>query len=74
MLRNDNPYRQSSDASFYCDPVAEAHVILIAPLRQQRPTHQAMIVRAQGSNAPQLICCSMQGLMPCPPEVCHEEV
>lgn len=44
-LRKISPYRQSSDASFYCDPVAEAHIILIAPLRQQRPTHQAMIVR-----------------------------
>jgi len=45
MLRSDSPYRQSSDASFYCDPVAEAHIILIAPLRQQRPAHQAVIVR-----------------------------
>jgi len=45
MLENDSPYRQSSDASFYRDPVAEAHIILITPLRQQRPTHQAVIVQ-----------------------------
>lgn len=49
MLRNDSRYRQSSDASFHCDPVAEAHIILIAPLRQQRPANQAVIVRQKAS-------------------------
>jgi len=75
MLRNNSSYRQSSDASFYCDPVAEAHIILIAPLRQQRPAYQAECdSQAESSNAQQLICCNMQGLTPCPPEICHEEV
>lgn len=45
MLRHDSHYRQSSNASFYCDPVAEGHIILIAPLRQQWPANQAVIIR-----------------------------